>query len=559
MLGLGNVLLGDDGVGAVAVALLLDRYEPAARRARARRRHARAVAAAVSRRRRRASFSSTRSATTRRPGPSCGWTATTSRRPSRRGFRRTRSASPTCSTARAGSTATPRVVLLGIVPESIELGVGLSPRSRAIAGAGRAASSRKRPGSASALSASHTRGPMRRLHPGRCRCGSSRPRALTSIAIFLARTAGWRFRRHPSPPPKRGAGAVRRLPSTARSATASAATATVAARRLHAPTARLHRSRPGASRRHRRRVFFAIREGIRRTPMPSWRNLSEQERGTSRPTCCRSEKDRDEARPSHRDPRGRAGRRLPSLGLPPGAEEGVAGRVRNDAAGVTIDAFGDGGARRFPRRLARDAAGRRRDSRAARAADPGRARRGLLDRRQRAPAPTAVSIPPDLATCAGVPGRDLRSRRPPLPLPVHQLHQLRAALHDRPRPPYDRRRTTMAAFTMCAACQARVRRPSRTAAFMRSPTPVRSADRALTLMTARGHRHRQPDPIADAAAARCGGTDRRAQGPRRLSSRVRRDRRATPSRACGSRKRRDEKPFAVMVRDLARRASASRS
>ena len=35
----------------------------------------------------------------------------------------------------------------------------------------------------------------------------------------------------------------------------------------------------------------------------------------------------------------------------------------------------------------------------------------------------------------GLPARAVRSRRPPLPLSVHQLHQLRAAVHDRARRP----------------------------------------------------------------------------------------------------------------------------
>ena len=49
VLGLGNVLLEDDGVGGAAVALLLDRFEPPRRCSRLRRRHAWPVAAAVSR------------------------------------------------------------------------------------------------------------------------------------------------------------------------------------------------------------------------------------------------------------------------------------------------------------------------------------------------------------------------------------------------------------------------------------------------------------------------------------------------------------------------------
>ena len=47
----------------------------------------------------------------------------------------------------------------------------------------------------------------------------------------------------------------------------------------------------------------------------------------------------------------------------------------------------------------------------------------------------AALVSPDTATCDGLPGRAVRPRRPALPLPVRQLHELRAALHDRARRP----------------------------------------------------------------------------------------------------------------------------
>ena len=69
-----------------------------------------------------------------------------------------------------------------------------------------------------------------------------------------------------------------------------------------------------------------------------------------------------------------------------------------------------------------------------------------------------------------LPRRALRPGGPALPLPVHQLHQLRPALHDRPGVPYDRPFTTMAGFEMCAACSGGVRGPAR-------PPLPRSAER----------------------------------------------------------------------------------
>ena len=162
VLGLGNVLLEDDGVGAAAVALLRDRYVRARRCARARWRHAWPVAAAVSSKRPSASSSSTPSGRTRRRGPACAWTATTSGPRSPRASRRIRWASLTCSTGHDGSIVYPaRVTLLGLVPESMDLAVGLSPGVRsALPASGRA---HRRRGAQSSASSSHREDSRMRL------------------------------------------------------------------------------------------------------------------------------------------------------------------------------------------------------------------------------------------------------------------------------------------------------------------------------------------------------------------------------------------------------------
>ena len=79
-------------------------------------------------------------------------------------------------------------------------------------------------------------------------------------------------------------------------------------------------------------------------------------------------------------------------------------------------------------------AARGRGPRGARRADPSRAAPRLRDRRRAAgEGARRVSIPADLATCPDCLREVLRPRRPAPPLPLHQLHPLRAALHDRPR------------------------------------------------------------------------------------------------------------------------------
>ena len=113
VLGLGNVLLEDDGVGSAAVALL-QRSLHGARRCRVLDGGTLgSVAAAVLE----AAPTTVILVDAIRtddapPGRSSGWTATTCRRPSRRGCRRIRLAWPTCSTARAGSDRYPKRVIL---------------------------------------------------------------------------------------------------------------------------------------------------------------------------------------------------------------------------------------------------------------------------------------------------------------------------------------------------------------------------------------------------------------------------------------------------------------
>ena len=122
-------------------------------------------------------------------------------------------------------------------------------------------------------------------------------------------------------------------------------------------------------------------------------------------------------------------------------QAGVTGRVRNDSSGVTIDAFGDEtalahflDALHWPPPAARIVALR---SHRHRARTGGRVR----DRRQRARRrPTGLDSagPGDLRRLSV---RDLRPRQSPLPLRVHELHELRAAVHHRHghslRPPRD--------------------------------------------------------------------------------------------------------------------------
>ena len=90
-----------------------------------------------------------------------------------------------------------------------------------------------------------------------------------------------------------------------------------------------------------------------------------------------------------------------------------------------------------------------------------------------------------------LPRRAVRPRRPALPLPVHQLHPLRAALHDHPRGcPTTAPLTSMAAFPLCAACLAEYARAGATAAFTPSRMPAPPAGLRLALLARRRHADR---------------------------------------------------------------------
>ena len=86
-----------------------------------------------------------------------------------------------------------------------------------------------------------------------------------------------------------------------------------------------------------------------------------------------------------------------------------------------------------------------------------------------------VPVSPDVSTCDDC-LRDLRtSGQPALRVSVHQLHQLRSALHHHPRHPVRPAADDDGVFRDVRALPGRVRRSGATGGFMRNPTPVPSA------------------------------------------------------------------------------------
>ena len=266
-------------------------------------------------------------------------------------------------------------------------------------------------------------------------------------------------------------------------------------------------------------------------------------------------------RPGHRLSQEPVGRRIHVRGTVQGVgmrpfvyrlarELGVAGRVRNDARGVTIEAFA-------PAELLDAFAVRLRAERPPAAAfdavsseaiphEPAEAfviveSAGADERR--------VSIPPDLATCGACLAevRDPADRR--------HLYPFTNCTDCGPRftiardVPYDRKATTMAPFRMCPDCRREYGDPS-DRRFHAEPNACPACGPRLELRTPAGDPVAAKDPVASAAAALREGRIVAVKGIGGFHLACD----ATSSaavRLLRERKRREEKPLAVMAADLA--------
>ena len=227
---------------------------------------------------------------------------------------------------------------------------------------------------------------------------------------------------------------------------------------------------------------------------------------------------------------------------------GVTGRVRNDSAGVTIEAFGDGDA------LARFADSLKFPPPAARiltlqstAIEPEEAA-GFQIVASDAASERRVSIPPDLATCPDCTAEifDPSNRR--------YRYAFTNCTNCGPRftiardIPYDRATTTMAAFAMCEACR-REYEDVGDRRFHAQPNACPQCGPRLTLHDADGAPVEVSDPIAAAADALRRGliVALKGIGGFHLACDATSEAAVTRLR---ERKRREEKPLAVMVRNL---------
>ena len=229
---------------------------------------------------------------------------------------------------------------------------------------------------------------------------------------------------------------------------------------------------------------------------------------------------------------------------------GVAGRVRNDPAGVTVDAFGDSTAiDRFIELLQRDPPPAARITSMVQTPIPFERDTAFVIVPSTDAGAPCVSIPPDLATCDQCAAEiaDPVNRR--FRYPFTNCTNCGPRFTIATAIPYDRAATTMAPFGMCAACRREYDDPA-DRRFHAQPNACPVCGPRLTLHTFTGAAIAVDDPIASAAEAiRCGLIVAiKGLGGFHLACDA-----TWPDTVAllRERKHRDEKPFAVMVRDRA--------
>ena len=223
------------------------------------------------------------------------------------------------------------------------------------------------------------------------------------------------------------------------------------------------------------------------------------------------------------------------LRLPPGARRAgsAAGSATTSAASCSRSRATPAAVERFLDRLAaRGAAAGRGRARAQSSARAPRRARASRSSRARGGGAADAPVAPDAATCDACLRRAARSRRPPLPLPVRQLHRLRPALHDRARRPLRPRAHDDGRLRDVRGVPGRVRRPGWTAASTPQPNACPDCGPRARLLDARGRRRRGRRRGRGGRGGAARRPDRRGQGPRRLPPRVPRRRRARPSPRC---------------------------
>jgi hydrogenase maturation protein HypF len=231
-------------------------------------------------------------------------------------------------------------------------------------------------------------------------------------------------------------------------------------------------------------------------------------------------------------------------------ETGVTGRVRNDAAGVIIEAFGPGAALdAFAARLVRDRPPAAAIAEVRTETIPVEPVAAFTIVESAALSERRAAIPPDLATCPECLAEiaDPANRRHGYPFTncTSCGPRFTIALGA----PYDRAATTMAGFRMCSEC-AREYGDVLDRRYHAQPNACAACGPRVRLLDGAGAPVEAADPLAQLGLALAAGRIAAVKGIGGYHLACD----ATSSeavRTLRARKRREEKPLAVMVRDLA--------
>lgn len=235
-------------------------------------------------------------------------------------------------------------------------------------------------------------------------------------------------------------------------------------------------------------------------------------------------------------------------------QSGVVGRVRNGPQGVTIEAFGgEGPLESFIHSLRGDAPSSAEITELRLTKIPAEVERDFVIEASRGAGARALSIPPDLATCAKCEEEVLDPANRRHRYPFTNCTQCGPRFTITTDVPYDRSATTMHDFILCPRCKREFfdiadRR------FHAQPNACPECGPKLSLLMPDGSDMASQDPLgATASLLRDGAIVAiKGLGGFHLACDASN---AEAVRTLRKRKHRDQKPFAVMVRDL----SAARS
>ena len=212
----------------------------------------------------------------------------------------------------------------------------------------------------------------------------------------------------------------------------------------------------------------------------------------------------------------------------------LAGQIRNDAAGVSIDIEGDEPALDgFLRSLRGDAPALAVIDAVRWQPQPLAGFRDFTIAASRSAPARRALISPDTSTCADCLRELFDPVGPPLPLPVHQLHELRPALHDHRRRAVRPRAHDDGGVHDVRRLPRRSTRTRATAASTRSRTPAPTAARGSPRSTPTAREIARGDPIGRARARSATARSSPSKASAAITSPATRStgRRAAPARA----------------------------